>query len=305
MKEKEEISFKVYDYDGNITEEMSYEEWLKRSHAGGRIWLLHRASIVLELLLASLVFTLTLDSYEVRQIWILISFLINGVVIYVLSKCLVNDYERKSDIDDSREVFRYLGRKVNYLPAIKCLIIIVLCNAGILFQVFDNTLKYDEFKSATEVEQKTDNVMIDIEVNEIASTDSKKFEYRLCSDSKECNSYITDKYVKADKYEVKKITSTLDYPELTNYATFEKADQEIISYELLFLDEKPTVDTFSSMKDIYEDAYSHYKFDRLLIVVNSALMFLFSLIALEEMIRIRRKQIRKDNRKLDKRKDDK
>lgn len=296
MKEKKkEILFEVYDYDGNITEEMSYEESYIRTDAGKEIWWLRNISNFLELMLASLIIGLILDSYEVRLIWIIVSFLINGVVIYILSKCLMKDYGRKNDFDNGREVLYYVGKKINYLSAIKCLIIVVLCNAGIFFQVFDNTLNYDEFKSATKVEQKTDNVMIDIEVNEIASTDSKKYEYRLCSDSKECNSFITDKYVKADKYEVKKISSTLDYPKLTNYASFEKADQEIISYELLFLDEKPTVDTFSSMKAIYEDAYSHYKFDRLLIVVNSSLMFMFSLITLEEMIRIRRKQMRTNN----------
>ena len=120
------------------------------------------------------------------------------------------------------------------------------------------TMTYQEYKRETKIETyESDEEYIedeDIIYNAISTENGIKHKYEFCSEVNVCGIYYSDKKIEeAAEYQVNFQKETLKFPN--------NKKSKIVSYQLLFLDDKPTTIPEKSKEELFKENYQEYKID--------------------------------------------
>lgn len=239
----------IYDFNGDIIETLSLDIFLDVRALVKLISNISTIFIILEILFLFIVLSgLLFGSSEYR--FIIMPFSINGIFLFALIRCLIEYRNNNLSFDQDNSFFL---KKERILSTCKIIaVVIILSMITLVWNIFWDKIDFKNFKSQTIIsEQSSEDILLDdVAIKKIVGEDAPRYEYNICSDS-HCGTYISEKNIIADKYSVRKITTTLDYPKISS--------EDIVSYQLFFLDERPILDTFKTEGKVFKQAYQTYQ----------------------------------------------
>ena len=185
----------------------------------------------------------------------MIIFVIIVVQIILISQALQRYYDDTTFYHWEKALYILNEKRICSLS--KPIGIMIILNISILMFNFSvHNLNLQEFKAQISVSEKTKDTQIeDITIKAVAGESSPSYEYKVCHDL-DCRTHVSKENIIADKYDVEQITTTVITPD--------KIKKEMISYQLIFLKDKPIVDTFQSKDDFYKQAYAEYRFSHMI-----------------------------------------
>lgn len=161
----------------------------------------------------------------------------------------------------SETVFKFdeewhLDYHVSLSKAIKIFIFIIVLLCWNIYST--DIMTYQEYKRETKIETyESDEEYIedeDIIYNAISTENGIKHKYEFCSEVNVCGIYYSDKKIEeAAEYQVNFQKETLKFPN--------NKKSKIVSYQLLFLDDKPTTIPEKSKEELFKENYQEYKID--------------------------------------------
>lgn len=150
----------------------------------------------------------------------------------------------------------HLDYHVSLSKAIKIFIFITVLLCWNIYST--DIITYKEYKKETEIityEPVEEYIKEDkVKYATVSTENGMTHKYNFYSSQNACGIYNTDKKIEeATEYQVKTIKETLKFPNNKN--------AEMVSYQLLFLDDKPTTEHCKSKEEIIDENYQKYKED--------------------------------------------
>lgn len=254
MSGDNEKMIEVYDYYGEVMDTIPIDKFSVSKTIGAFISKVCMILIVLEIVIPMMAGIGIISGYDKIIIFVII------VVQIILIYQALQRYYDDTVIYRSEKALYILNEK-RICSLSKSIGIMIILNIFILiFNFLIYNLKYNlnlqEFKTQISVSEKTKDAQIeDMTIKVVAGESSPLYEYKFCHDLN-CGTHVSKENIIADKYDVEQITTTVITPD--------KIKKEMISYQLIFLKDKPIVDTFKSKDDFYKQAYAEYRFSHMI-----------------------------------------
>lgn len=261
MKEtSDETMYEVLDILGNVKRAIPLNEYYRSEETGERLRKILSLLLILEIGLAALLLVIP---FALLKYALVINF-----VFYFIIRMKVEEHFYSGRYS----VFLLKEKKIR--SAICQLLVILSLTAVSLFLNYaNNYMSYSDFASKTEISEPTEEKITseDVEIRKIASEGKMMYEYKICKYS-DCAVYASPEEIKADKYDIMKISREMDLPKLHQ-------NTQLISYELLFLDNHPIADAFVSIEYVKKTWHSIY-----LVLYYLAELFLIFVMIMEFIV---------------------
>lgn len=231
----------ILDFNGDVIETISTDIFLSSKPLVKFI-----SGIITIFLYIDILFIMLCGLSELRFMILAIS--VKSTLLFVLNRCLIADLEPPFNLKEDK------------IPIICRLLaaIMILSMTILVWYLFQHTIDFKSFKSQTIITKQVSEAiqLDDVTVKKIVGEDKPSYEYNICSNF-HCGVYISEENVIADKYSVIRKITTIDYPEISS--------QDMYSYQLLFLDQRPVIDTFKSKEETFRRAYQTYQIDHMFV----------------------------------------
>lgn len=268
MSGDNEKMIEIYDYYGEVMDTIPIDKFSASKTIGAFISKVCMILITLEIVI--LMLAGIMRGYDKIIIFVII------VVQIILIYQALQRYYDDTVIYRSEKALYILNEK-RICSLSKSIGIMIILNISILiFNFLIYNLNLQEFKTQISVSEKTKDAQIeDMTIKVVAGESSPLYEYKFCHDLN-CGTHVSKENIIADKYDVEQITTTVITPD--------KIKEEMISYQLIFLKDKPIVDTFKSKDDFYKQAYAEYRFSHMIENINLGIVIFLEGLCLVALI---------------------
>lgn len=250
MSGDNERLIEIYDYYGDVIDTIPFDKFSVSKTIGAFIFNVCMILIVLEIAIPIMAGIGIISGYDKILIFVIIV-----VQIILIYQALQRYYDDTMFYHWEKALYILNEKRICSLS--KSIGIMIILNITILMFNFSvHNLNLQEFKTQIRVSEKTKDAQIeDMTIKVVAGESSPSYEYRVCHDHN-CGTHVSKENIIADKYDVEQITTTVITPD--------KIKKEMISYQLIFLKDKPIIDTFQSKDDFYKQAYAEYRFSHMI-----------------------------------------
>ncbi|MCR0336017.1 hypothetical protein MKA38_09080 [[Clostridium] innocuum] len=250
MSGDNERLIEIYDYYGDVIDTIPFNKFSVSKTIGAFISKVCMILIGLEIAILMMAGIGIISGYDKILIFVIIV-----VQIILIYRALQRYYD--DTVFYRWEKALYILNEKRICSLSRSIGIMIILNISILmFNSSVHNLDLQEFKTQIRVSEKTKDAQIeDMTIKVIAGESSPSYEYKVCHDHN-CGTHVSKENIIADKYDVEQITTTVITPD--------KIKKEMISYQLIFLKDRPIVDTFQSKDDFYKQAYAQYRFSHMI-----------------------------------------